>query len=218
MKPMPFHRLALCAVCLGFAFLLSLGAAAEPVIRPVDVPTPTGVALTADAFAWEGGALTSFTLSIANESTNLVTLDTARSTFTAPGAEPRALASVGAAGFAATIFPGQTLSGTVDVLAPLASGDRFTLTLVWTRGADADSATWRWEVVDLTPAAQPATEPVPQPQPQPAVVTVPTTVEASPETPAPTAGSDFVLGLIGIAAVVALLALVAWALWSFGGA
>lgn len=206
-----------CAVCLGMVLVFSLGVAAEFVVRPVEAPTPVGVALTAGAFAWEGSALKSFTLSIANESTNLVTLDVARSTFTAPGAEPRALASVGAAGFSTTIFPGQTLSGAIDVLAPLASGDRFTLTLVWTRGADADSATWRWEVVEPTPAVSPAIEPTPQPEPQPTVLPLPTTTDAAPDAPAPTEGSDFTLGLIAIASVVALLALVVWALWSFGG-
>jgi hypothetical protein len=152
-------------------------------------------------------------LFVGNDSTNVLTIDAARSSFIPPAGEPLPLSAIVGREFAITLLPGENTSDTIDVLVTLQSGDQLKIALVWTLGAVVGSGTWVWETADAAadvPAQQLAVEPGRTSQPTAAPAA------ASPPAAAENAGSDFLVGVVGLALGVALLGLLVWGLWSLG--
>jgi hypothetical protein len=209
----PYPRRLAIAAGIFSVVLLSQVATAELVVRLVEDPKPTGLYVSADNFTFEGNVLTTMRLTVGNDSTNLLTIDATRSSFTTPVGEAVPLSVIVGRDFATTLLPGENTSDAIDVLATLQSGDQLKVALVWTLGALVGSATWVWETSDAaaeTPAQQLTVAPGGDSQPTatPAAASQPATAED--------AGGDFLVGVVGLALGLALLGLLVWGLWSLG--
>ncbi len=207
-------------VCLGLVLLVVSWApaaqAAEWTARLTADPKPVGPDIAVSGFVFEGASLATTDLVVRNASTNLLTMDLARSTVLVGAGDARPLGTLLGSGFVAALLPGAQTSDTLDILAPVELGDQLTLHLVWTLGAIVNSATWVWEIVDPSAPAAPVT-----PQPTPPGATKP--AQPVPTQPAPAepgspatddAGSDVFLGLLGLLAGLALVGLIAWGIWA----
>jgi hypothetical protein len=208
-------RYSCCAV-LGLVILAALflpqSATAELTARLMTDPKPVGPDVRVDGFLFEGGSLATARLALKNASTNLLTIDGARSTLAAAGGEARPLGTLLGTEFVTSLLPGAQTSDTLDILAPVQAGDRLTLHLVWTLGAIVSSATWVWEIADTSASAAPV---APQATPaEPARSSQPAAPTTAPVTAADNGGSDTLLGLIGLMAGLALIGLVAWGIWA----
>lgn len=202
------------AACLAGLVTLFLPqfAAAELVARLVTDPRPTGPAVTMSDFVFEGSSLATARFAVKNASTNLLSIDSARSSLTVSDGEARPLGALLGTEFVRSLLPGVQTSDTLDILTPVQVGDQMKLHLVWTLGAIVDSATWVWQIAD--PSAPPA--PVAPP------AAPPTTVKPAPPAPAPTTpttteapvAADSLLGLIALVAGLAIVGLLAWGIWA----
>ncbi|MEW5826501.1 MAG: hypothetical protein AB1778_06670 [Candidatus Bipolaricaulota bacterium] len=199
------------------AALLAAGMAltlwAQPAVRLVEEPPQQGIVVLADSFEWEDSALASMRLGILNDTTNVLTIDLARSFLSAKGGEPVPLSLLAASDFSPTLLPSKEGSLTTRVLGSFGPGDRIELSLVWTLGADVDAATWAWEIVaapDVTPTEVSSEQLTAEPLPPAEVQPTPEETELGETDAGP---SDVVLGFVGLAVGLALLALVVLALW-----
>jgi len=206
MKP---ERLGLAAVAASLLAVVAMSASAEPVLRSVEDPMPAGLEVSASALVWEGNVLSSMHLVIGNDSTNVLTIDLARSSFVPPDGEPHPLTTYVSADFAATLLPGEGTSDEIDLLEAFEIGDQLKLYLVWTLGADVDSAVWVWGV------AAPVAEPAPQ-KTSAAPAKTAQAPTANPPQPAADGGavSDFLIGLAVVAVGLVVLGVLVWILWA----
>jgi hypothetical protein len=190
--------------------------AAEWTARLTADPKPVGPDIAVSGFVFEGASLATADLVVRNTSTNLLTIDVARSTVIVGAGDARPLGTLLGSGFVAALLPGAQTSDTLDILAPVELGDQLTLHLVWTLGAIVNSATWVWEIVDPAAPAAPVT---PQPPPSRPVPAKPVPTQPAPAAPDATpatdsAGSGVLLGLLGLLAGLALVGLIAWGIWA----
>lgn len=203
-------------VCLGLVLLVVSWTpathAAEWTARLIADPKPVGPDIAVSGFVFEGASLATAGLAVRNASTNLLTIDGARSTVIVGAGDARLLGTLLGSGFVTTLLPGAQTSDTIDILAPVELGDQLKLHLVWTLGAIVNSATWVWEIVDPSALAAPVT---PQPAPPGATKPAQPGSPAPDATPTPTdAGSDVLLGLLGLLAGLALVGLIALGIWA----
>lgn len=212
-------------VCLGLVLLVLSCAPAAPAAewaaRLIADPRPVGPDVALSSFVFEGSSLATADLAVRNASTNLLTIDGARSTVIVGAGDARPLGALLGSGFVTALLPGAQTSDTLDILAPVELGAQLKLHLVWTLGAIVNSATWVWEIVDPSAPAAPVT---PQPAPAKPVPAEPVPTQpapAEPGSPAPdaapatdNAGSDVLLGLLGLLAGLALVGLIALGIWA----
>jgi hypothetical protein len=199
--------------CLVIAFALllvlfsSLALMAELTARLVESPESSALYVNLDSVTVDGNALSTISLSVRNDSTNLLAIDVSRSALLLPDGTAYPLSAFLKSDFGATLMPGNSASGTIGVSAPVQSGNRLDLFLAWTLGAVVGTGTWTWEIAE---AAAPAPEPPVAPAPTPAAASA-----TQPTVPADTS-SDYVIGLVGVALGLVLLVLLGWGLWSLG--
>ncbi len=206
------------SILLSCALVVSVPAVGQLSARLVEGPQPVGVSVRIDEFAFEGNALTSLRLTVANESANLLTIDTARSSFVSPDGEVRPLMAFLGSDFRAILLPGESTSGVLDALGVVQVGDEFRLGIVWTLGALVEAGAWTWRIVD---ASVPQVAALPD---SAAGAETPSGADATAGSDAPDAGvsadvdgnGDYVLGLAGLALGLVLVALLGWGLWSLG--
>jgi hypothetical protein len=203
-KPHP-HRLVIALALLAFA-LSSHALMGQLTARLVESPQSTALVVSLDSVTVDQNALSTISLSVRNESTNLLTLDGLRSSIVIPDGSAYPLSAFTQSNLGAAILPGGSASGTFGVLAPLQAGDRLKLPLSWTLGAVVGSGTWTWEIAEaVAPASELAT----------AAGTTPAPAAATPvQTIAEGTGSDYTIGLVGLGVGLVLLALLGWGLWS----
>jgi hypothetical protein len=187
------------ALALSSVLLLSELVIGELTARLVVDPKPAGLHVNADYVTFDGSVLGTIDLTVENASTNLLTIDATRSTFTTPDGEARQLSTVVGSDFTMALLPGESASGAISAHVAVQSGDQLKLSLVWTLGAVVGTATWTWEIADAAPTG-------PQPNAVPAASSEPTVSEG--------AGGVNVVGVIGLALGVLLVALLGWGLWS----
>jgi hypothetical protein len=198
------RRLATATAVLSVVLFAAMVNAA-PVVRLVGDPKLAGLHVAASDLIWEGNVLTSMRLAVANDSTNVLTIDPARSFIVSTDGEPQPLAALVRADFAKPLLPGEETSDEIDLLDAFQHGDRFKVSLVWTLGAIVDAAVWVWEVTDVAGEASPQKTP-------------PTPGEISPATASSSAADgasgNVFLGVVAIVLGVALVGLLVWGLWS----
>jgi len=176
--------------------------------RLVESPQASALHVNLDSVTADESALSTIGLSVRNDSTNLLTLDVARSALLLPDGNAYPLSAFAGGDFGTALLPGGFASGTIGVAAPLQTGSRLELFLAWTLGAVVESGTWMWEVVEAAPASGPAaaTTAAPARAPAAAAATQPTAAEDT--------SSDYVIGVVGLALGVLLVVLLGWGLWS----
>ncbi len=202
------------AVALAILVFASLAASADPILRPLEAPTPTGLKVTINDVVWEGTVLASLRLDVTNESTNVLLIDLARSSIAPAGAEVRPLAVFVGPEFVTTLMPTQVASGQIDLLQGFEIGAQLRLYLRWTLGAVVESASWIWEIAESTSVSS-------EPAPAATVTSAPPLAPAEPaETaaqpatqPADDSQANFFIGLAALVVVAAALGLLAWWLW-----
>jgi hypothetical protein len=197
--------------CLVIAFALllvlffSLALMGELPARLVESPESSALYVSLDSVTTDESAVSTISLSVRNDSTNVLALDITRSALLLADGTAYPLAAFAKSDLATALMPGNVASGTLGLSTSLQSGDQLKLFLAWTLGAVVGSGTWTWGIAEAAAAA-----------PQPAAVRAPTPARASATQPtvSESASSDYVIGLVGVALGLVLLALLGWGLWS----
>ncbi len=127
--------------CLVIAFALllvlfsSLALMGELTARLVESPESSALYVNLDSVTVDGNALSTISLSVRNDSTNLLAIDVSRSALLLPDGTAYPLSAFLKSDLGATLMPGNSASGTIGVSAPVQSGNRLDLFLAWTLGA-----------------------------------------------------------------------------------
>jgi hypothetical protein len=209
------RKRSVCSLAISLALfsllLLPHAAAGQLTARLVTDPKTVGLHVTIDSVTFSGDSLASIDLILANDSSNLLTLDAARSSFIGPDGDARQLVSVIDSGFAPTLLPGTATACTLRAPVAVQTGDVVKVFLAWTRGAVSESATWVLEIADAAPPVPPTTAVHATPA-QPAT---PSSAPAPAPAPQDTSG-DSLLGGVALLLGLALVVLLGWGLWTLG--